>query len=79
LILKGGVTMGIGKCPICGCEEFYVKNPEDDYETYEFRCENGEIHFGPDIDKEKVPDINDEIETHCNRCRWHDKLEKLKK
>ena len=24
------------KCPQCGCEKFYVKDPDDEYETYEF-------------------------------------------
>ena len=71
--------MGKAKCPICGCEEFYVKDPEDDYETYEFCCEDGEICFKPEIAEEKLPEIQDESVTHCNRCSWHDKLEKLKK
>jgi hypothetical protein len=71
--------MDIAKCPICGCEEFYVKDQEDDYETYEFRCEDGEINFDSAIDKEKISDIKDDTEAYCNRCRWHDKLEKLKK
>jgi hypothetical protein len=71
--------MGIAKCPICGCEEFYVKDPEDEFEIYDFRCKDGKIFFDEKIEKEKIPDIKDETETHCNRCKWHDKLEKLKK
>ncbi len=70
--------MGMARCPICGCEEFYVKDPEDDYETYEFRCENGKLSFSSGIDKETLADIKDNTEAHCNRCSWHDKLEKLK-
>ena len=71
--------MGNAKCPVCGCEEFYVKDPEDDFETYEFTCEDGEVCFKADMDQENVPEIDYETETHCNRCSWHDKLEKLKK
>ncbi len=71
--------MNKATCPICGCEEFYVKDPEDEYEVYEFSCENGEVCFDPDTDKESAPDIGDETETYCNRCSWHDKLETLKK
>ncbi len=71
--------MGKAECPICGCEEFYVKDPEDDFETFEFSCEDGKICFNPEIDEEKLPDIKDETDTHCNRCSWHDKLETLKK
>jgi hypothetical protein len=71
--------MSKAECPICGCEEFYVKDPDDGYETYEFQCEDGKIFFAPETDQEKIPDIKDETETHCNHCSWHDKLEKLKK
>lgn len=71
--------MSKASCPICGCEEFYVKDPEDEYEIYEFSCENGEVCFDPEADKENAPDMGAETETYCNRCSWHDKLETLKK
>ncbi len=29
------------KCPVCGCKKFHVKNPDDDYDVYEFECQDG--------------------------------------
>jgi predicted nucleic acid-binding Zn ribbon protein len=26
------------KCPVCNCEKFHVKNPDDEYDVYEFEC-----------------------------------------
>lgn len=71
--------MNKAKCPLCGCEEFYVKNPEDEYDTFEFYCEDGQICFKQQADQEKFPGIGDETDAHCNRCSWHDKFKKLKK
>ncbi len=71
--------MSKARCPICGCEKFYAKDPEDEYETCEFRCEDGEICFESEADKEKAFRITDDTETFCNRCSWHDKFDQLKK
>ncbi|MFO8085167.1 MAG: hypothetical protein R6U27_12715 [Desulfobacterales bacterium] len=71
--------MSKAKCPICSCEEFYVKDPEDEYETYEFRFEDGMVCFESETEENKIDHIGDDTETHCNRCSWHDRLEKLKK
>ena len=38
------------KCPVCGCKKFYVKNPDDEYDIYEFKCKEGEICFEEDLD-----------------------------
>ncbi len=70
--------MGQSKCPICGCEEFYVKNPDDEYETYEFQCKDGEVCFNPALDCDAAPAVGDDTESYCNRCSWHDKLKSLK-
>jgi hypothetical protein len=67
------------KCPKCGCEKFYVKDPDDEYETYEFECPDGEICFDPDVDESVAPVVEKETETYCNKCVWHDKFEKLQK
>jgi len=32
-------------CPFCGCEHFYVRNPDDEYETCEFDLKGGEPVF----------------------------------
>lgn len=65
-------------CPVCGCNKFYVKNPEDEYDIYEFECRNGKICFEESIEDDECPEINDSTRTYCNKCAWHDTFEKLK-
>ncbi len=71
--------MSDSKCPVCGCEEFYVKDPDDEYETYEFTCKDGKVCFDPDVDESDAPEMDENVETYCNRCSWHDKLGAIKK
>lgn len=59
------------KCPVCGCETFYVKNPEDEYDLYEFQCRDGSICFDSDVDASGAPSIDNGTETFCNACNWH--------
>ncbi len=66
------------KCPYCGCVEFYVKNPDDEYDIYEFTCKDGDISFEVEVDENDVPPMNDSTETYCNKCAWHGKMEALK-
>ena len=33
------------KCPTCGCERFYIKDSDDEYEIYEFTTAKGTIEF----------------------------------
>lgn len=65
------------KCPVCGCKQFYVKNPDDEYDIYEFECKEGEICFDPEVDASDAPEVDEGTETYCNDCAWHDKFEKL--
>ena len=65
------------KCPVCGCNVFYVKDPDDAYETFEFECKDGKICFTPDADEAQAPDVKNDTETFCTRCAWHDQFEKL--
>ncbi len=71
--------MNDGKCPLCKSQRFYVKNPQDAYEVYEFRLEQGKIVFDPEEDDGDAPDIEGETETYCTRCSWHDKFKTLSK
>jgi len=66
------------KCPTCSSEDFYIKDADDEYDLYEFSCNNGKITFEDDIKESDVPQINDSSEVYCNKCVWHGKLEKLK-
>jgi len=61
-------------CPFCGCKEFYVKDPDDDYEVYEFECGSDGVVF-----QGESTDIDEDRETYCGKCAWHDKFKTLKK
>jgi len=66
------------ECPHCGCEEFYVKDPDDEYEIYEFSCPDGEIVFSTKCAGVETPEIQPQTETYCNRCAWHGKYREIK-
>ncbi len=66
------------KCPTCGCNNFYVKDADDEYDIYEFTCSEGRIEFN-DLDADQdAPQITNERETFCNQCAWHGKFSELK-
>ncbi|MBW2336188.1 MAG: hypothetical protein JRF47_05415 [Deltaproteobacteria bacterium] len=65
------------KCPVCGCEYFYVKNPDNPHKYYQFTCKNGETHFSAEVNEDEVPEITDEIQTHCVQCVWQGEYGKL--
>ena len=65
------------KCPVCSCEYFYVKNPDNPYKYYQFTCKDGQVHFGAEVNEDEVPDITDETQTHCIQCVWQGEYGKL--
>ena len=67
------------KCPICNSVNFYVKDPEDEYETYEFELKEGQVAFSSENDAAEAPEIRDVTEAFCDKCSWHGKLEELTK
>jgi len=64
-------------CPLCGCDRFYVKNPEDEYETFEFDLKNGEVHFTSEEAQSDCPEIREDTETYCDNCAWHGKRKEI--
>lgn len=70
--------MAQSKCPTCGCKQFYIKNPVDGYDIYEFECRDGEVCFDEELDADECPEVTDGTETFCSACAWHDKFDKLK-
>ncbi len=56
---------------------FYVKDPHDEYELYEFECKDGKICFDSDVDESETPEIESGTETYCTKCAWHDKFNEL--
>jgi hypothetical protein len=72
----GGKAM---ECPLCGCQDFFIKDPQDEFETYEFSVSGGELRFRADAEGAEVPEVRDATETYCNRCAWHGRYQELKK
>jgi len=62
------------KCPLCGSNSFYAKDPTDPYEIYEFDLSEGKMIFSSEVDESDLPEVDQETETYCNRCAWHGKL-----
>jgi hypothetical protein len=65
-------------CPLCGCDHFYVKNLEDEYEAFEFDVRNGEIVFTSEDAEGECPEIKDDTEAYCDNCAWHGKWKEIK-
>ena len=36
------------KCPVCGSLNFFVKDPDDEYETHEFELKGQDVVFSPE-------------------------------
>jgi hypothetical protein len=67
-------------CPYCGSRNFYVKDPEDQYEIYEFDLEGGQVQFLPREDEDsKPPEVGGDTETYCGLCAWHGKFNALQR
>jgi hypothetical protein len=70
--------MAVWKCPFCGSQNFYVKNPEDQYEIFEFDLQGGQIQFKPGEEGGTPPAVEAETETYCGLCSWHGKFNTLR-
>ena len=66
-------------CPMCGCEHFYVKDLDDEYEMHEFDLQGGEVIFTAGEADAGKPEIRDETETFCDNCSWHGKFREISK
>ena len=64
-------------CPICKSDQFYVKDPEDDFGIYEFQLKDGEIAFEDADTEAEADEIGDKREIYCQRCAWHGKKDAL--
>lgn len=71
--------MSKSKCPYCGSQSFYIKDPEDQYEIFDFDLQGGTVQFRPgDQETFQPPEIKGETETYCGTCAWHGKFNTLK-
>lgn len=66
------------KCPDCGTNSFYTKDPQDQYNISEFDVQDGVIVFTSTESEPDSIEVGDNTEIFCNRCAWHDKFKALK-
>jgi hypothetical protein len=66
------------KCPICGSLNFFVKDPDDEYETFEFELKDAKIVYNSETDESDSPEVKSDTEVFCEKCSWHDKFQELK-
>lgn len=66
------------KCPDCGSQHFYVKDPDDQYSIFEIVLEAGRIVFSDKETESDPVEVMEETETYCQRCAWHDRFKALK-
>jgi uncharacterized protein YbaR (Trm112 family) len=64
-------------CPICKSDQFYVKDPDDEYETVEFEYRDGKIAITEGDSDAVGDDIVEKREIFCQRCAWHGKKDAL--
>ncbi|MDD3580030.1 MAG: hypothetical protein PHW74_03290 [Desulfobacca sp.] len=71
--------MATRKCPVCGSKSFYVRDPDEEYEIYEFDLQEGNIVFNPNNPGSDLPAIEDNTDTYCCKCSWTGKFQALKR
>ena len=66
------------KCPLCSCVSFYLKDPDDEYETYEFELKGEDVVFDAEAADSDPAAVKSDTEVFCEKCTWHDKFQELK-
>jgi len=74
-----GLEVIIMACPLCRSTKFYIKDTEDEYETYDFELKQGQVCFEDELDTAEAPEVTEDCEVFCQRCAWHGPLEKVDK
>ncbi len=66
------------KCPLCACRRFYIKDPEDPFETLGFECTGDSICFDPEVEASNIPELTGNVKIFCDQCAWNGCLDELK-
>ena len=66
-------------CPVCQSKQFYVKDPQDEYELFEFGTQGGQVQFDDPQAADAAPAVTGEQEIFCRRCSWHGPFERAEK
>ena len=63
-------------CPVCGSQRFFIKDPDDEFETYPFKYAKDGIVF----DEADPEDLDlDQQKAFCDQCAWHGDMKEIKK
>ena len=65
-------------CPVCRSMKFYIKDPDDAYETYDFEYVDGDICFEDDQDMDQPQEVDADREIFCQKCAWHGPFKQVK-
>ena len=65
------------KCPVCGSLNFFVKDPDDEFETCEFELKGEAVIFDAESGDCDSTEVKGDTEVFCEKCAWHDKFQKL--
>ncbi len=65
-------------CPYCGAKHFYVKDPEDQYNIFNFSLADGAIEYSDTAAGADNIQLSEDTEIFCEKCAWHDKMKTLK-
>lgn len=57
-------------CRLCGAKRFYIKNPDDAWETWKFEKKGDEIKWLLDEDQDEPPPLTAETQIFCDNCVW---------
>lgn len=60
-------------CPVCRSHQFYIKDPSDAFEIYEFEYRDGQIRFAETEVDDGLAEIGEDHEIYCQICAWHGK------
>ena len=67
------------KCPVCGSLNFFVKDPDNEFETYEFELKGEAVIFNAGVGDSDSAEVKSDTKVFCEKCSWHDKFQELKK
>lgn len=66
------------KCPVCGSLNFFVKDPDDEYGTFEFELKGEDVVFDLEAVEFDCAEVKSDTEVFCEKCSWHDRFQELK-
>ena len=64
-------------CPVCKSDQFYIKDLDDEYETYDFQLQDGQVTFDEPNDENQTTGLKQDRRIFCQRCAWNGHLKEI--